>query len=170
MKSLRFLIIITVIIALGFLVSSSFAQEKKEEAAQPAATEKTEPAKAEKAEPAKAKKPAMPSVKGEVASVDAAANTVVVKDAKGTEVKLEVSSETSIEKGKKKLTIGDLKVGEKVTAKYSEAEGKMVAKSIRVHVPKAAKAKHVKAEAAKTQPAKEEPAKEEPAKAEPEQK
>ena len=148
MKILRFLIICTVAIALNFMISPSFAQEKKEE---------VKPATMEKAEPAKAKKPAVPSISGEVVSVDAASNTIAIKSKKGEEKKLEVNKDTKITKEKNSITLQDIKAGEKVRAEYSEAEGKMMAKSIKVRVPKAPKAKP-KAEETK-EPAKEEPAK-----------
>ena len=90
MKSLRLLLIITIAITLGFAVS--YAEEKKA-AEKPAASEKAMEPMAEKAEMKKAEKPKVPTVKGEVASVDAAANTIVVKDKKGTESKIEVNKE-----------------------------------------------------------------------------
>ena len=153
MKTLRFLLVITVAIAFTLLLTP--AVKAAEEAAEPAVAEKAEPAKAaEKAEPAKkAEKEKMPTVKGEIVSVDAETNAVVIKDAKGKETKVEVDKDTAITKGKDKLAIGDLKAGEKVTAKGPEADGKMIAKSIKVHIPKVAKAKP-KAEEKKTEPEK----------------
>ena len=152
MKTLRFLLIITVAIAFTFLLTPTV--KAAEEAAEPAAAEKAEPAKAEKAEPAKkAAKEKLPSVKGEIVSVDAETNAVVIKDAKGKETKVEVDKDTAITKGKAKLAIGDLKAGENVTAKGPEADGKMIAKSIKVHIPKVAKAKP-KAEEKKAEPEK----------------
>lgn len=124
MKSLRLLLIITIAITLGLAVS--YAAEK------PAASEKAMEPKAEKAEMKKAEKPKMPSVEGEVVSVDAAANTIVVKDKKGTESKIEVNKDTTIKKDKKDMMLQDIKSGEKVKVKYSESEGKMMAKSIKM--------------------------------------
>ena len=151
MKKLRFLLVITVAIALTFLLTPTV--KAADEAAAPAAVEKAEPAKAEKAEPAKKAKEKIPTVKGEIISVDTAANSVVIKDAKGKETTVELDKDTAITKDKVKIAIGDLKAGEKVTAKGSEADGKMIAKSIKVHIPKVAKAKP-KAEEKKAEPEK----------------
>ena len=162
MKGLRLLIIFTIAITLGFMISPTFAQEKKEEA-KPATMEKAEPAKAEKA-----KKPSVPSISGEVVSVDATSNTIVIKTKNGEEKKFEVNSETKITMEKKPMALQDLKAGEKVGVKYSETEGKMVAKSIKVRVPKASKAMPMAEE--KKEPAMEKPAMAAPEKAEPEKK
>ena len=151
MKKLRFLLVITVAIALTFLLTPTV--KAADEAAMPAAAEKAEPAKAEKAEPAKKAKEKIPTVKGEIVSVDTAANSVVIKDAKGKETTVELDKDTAITKGKAKLTIGDLKAGENVKATVAEVEGKMIAKSIKVTTPKAAKAKP-KAEEKKAEPEK----------------
>jgi ribosomal protein S1 len=76
------------------------------------------------AEKAKAKSA---QVTGEVTAVDAKANTITVKGKKG-EVTISVDEKTKMmPKGK---TLADVKAGDKVTVKYSEAEGKNTAKSV----------------------------------------
>ena len=107
MKSFRLLLIITIAITLGLAVS--YAEEKKA-----------------------SEKPAMPTVKGEIASVDAAVNTIVVKHKKETESKIEVNKDTVIKKDKKAIMLQDIKSGEKVKVEYFESEGKMIAKSIKI--------------------------------------
>lgn len=62
-------------------------------------------------------------VSGEVTAVDAAANTLTIKGKKG-EVVLTTSDKTKFAEGK---TLSDVKVGDKLTAKYSEKDGKMMA-------------------------------------------
>ena len=62
-------------------------------------------------------------VSGEVTAVDAAANTLTIKGKKG-EVVLMTSDKTEFAEGK---TLADVKVGDKLTAKYSEKDGKMMA-------------------------------------------
>jgi Na+-transporting methylmalonyl-CoA/oxaloacetate decarboxylase gamma subunit len=96
----------------------SFAQEKN---AAPA------PAKEEKQMPEKkhAKK-AGHSVRGEVTAVDATANTLTVKGKTG-ESTFTTDEKTKFPKGK---TLADVKVGDKLTVKYSETDGKMVATSV----------------------------------------
>ena len=62
-------------------------------------------------------------VSGEVTAVDAAANTLTIKGKKG-EVVLTTTDRTRFAEGK---TLADVKVGDKLSAKYSEKDGKMMA-------------------------------------------
>ena len=161
MKSLRLLMIIAIALTLVFAVSYSFAEEKKE-AEKAATSEKAEAPKAEKAVEKKAKKPKVPTVKGEVVSVDE--NSIVIKGAKGEETKLELNKDTTAKKGKKDITLQDIKAGEKVKVEYSEAEGKMTAKLIKVSAEKGKEKAKAKDDAAKEEAPKAEPAKAEPEK------
>lgn len=115
---------IAIIVSLLFVLSVaglSFAAEKAAAPAAPAAEKAME-----KKAPVKVK-----WLTGEVAAVDAAAMTLTVKGKKA-EVALTVNDKTSIKMGKEKKTLADLKVGDKVSARYSEVEGKNVAKSIAI--------------------------------------
>ena len=111
------------------LTAATFAAEKKESAS----TEKKEMAATKKA----AKKKVMhKQITGEVTAVDAKANTVTVKSKKA-EVTVTVDEKTKfMPKGK---TIADVTAGEKVMVKYTEAEGKNTAKSIKIEAKKAEK-------------------------------
>ncbi len=136
--------LIAIVVSFLFVLSVaglSIAQEKK---AAPAAAPKAEEKKAEKKEEKKAEKAKVLTVTGDITAVDAAAKTVTIKG-KDKDVTLDTS-------GIKDLKV---KVGDKVTAKYTEKDGKNVAKSI-----KAAKAKAEK----KAEPKKEEKKPAEPAK------
>ena len=82
---------------------------------------------------------------GNVAAVDAAAMTITVKGKKA-EVTLTADNKTSIRMGKEKKTLADVKVGDKVSTRYSEMEGKNVAKSITIKAEKKAKKMEKKAE------------------------
>ncbi|HUO76046.1 MAG TPA: DUF5666 domain-containing protein [Thermodesulfovibrionales bacterium] len=109
------------------------------------AAEKAAPAPAEKAEkkaPAKVKQ-----VTGEVAAVDAKANTLTVKGKKG-DVMVNTDDKTSVKIGKEKKSLADVKMGDKVTVKYAEMDGKNVAKSIMVSAAPAKEKKEMKKEAA----------------------
>ena len=137
--------VIVSVVALLFVLSVtglSFATEEKKAA--PEAAPAAAPAKAEekKAEPAKKEKTNVHQITGDVTAVDATAKTVTIKG-KGKDKDKDVTLGAS---GIKDLTV---KVGDKVTARYTEKEGKMVAKSI-----KAAKAKPKKEEAKPAEPAK----------------
>ncbi len=71
------------------------------------------------------------SVTGEVTAVDASAKTVTLKTRKG-EVVVSVADKTSIKEGRKKKSLEDVKAGDKVTVRYTEADGKMTARSIAI--------------------------------------
>jgi hypothetical protein len=133
---------IAIIVSLLFVLSIAGLSFAAEKAAAPAA-EKT----MEKKAPVKVK-----WLTGEVAAVDAAAMMLTVKGKKA-EVALTVNDKTSIKMGKEKKTLADVKVGDKVSTRYSEVEGKNVAKSIMIKgekkVEKKAKKMEKKAEPAK---------------------
>ena len=130
---------IAIVISLLFvfaITSVTFAAEAKKEA----------PVKEEK----KVEKKASPKqVTGEVAAVDAKANTLTVKGKKG-DVTVSVDDKTKIMAGKDKKTLADVKAGDKVTVKYVEADGKNTAKHVEI---KAAPAKKEEKKAEKAAPA-----------------
>lgn len=97
------------------------------------ADEKKEAAPAEKKAPAKVKQ-----VTGEVTAVDATAKTLTVKGKAG-DVALTADDKTTVKIGKEKKALGDIKVGDKVTVRYTEMDGKNVAKSIIVKAAPAEK-------------------------------
>ena len=96
------------------ITSVSFATEK---AAAPAPVEKKATPAAEKAAPVKVK---VKQVSGDVTAVDAKAKTITVKGKKG-DVVIAVDDKM----------LADVKAGDKVTAKYTEADGKNTAKSVK---------------------------------------
>ncbi|MCL4476076.1 MAG: hypothetical protein M1508_07615 [Nitrospirae bacterium] len=125
--------VIAIVVSVLFVLSIaglSFAAEQKAAPAAPAEKKEAAPAKKEmapaKAEEKKAEKKKAPAkvkqVTGEVVAVDAAAKTLTVKGKKG-EVALTVE-----EKAAAKLA--DVKMGDKVTVKYKEVDGKNVATSV----------------------------------------
>jgi len=144
---------LALIVAILFAFSMtavSFAAEKPAAAPAPAEKKAAAPAEKKEAAPAKAEKKAPAKkhqVTGEVAAVDAAANSITVKGKKGDVV---ISADAKM--------LADVKVGDKVVAKYEEKDGKNVAKSVKKAAKKAEK---------KAEPKKEEPKKAEPKKAEP---
>jgi len=68
-------------------------------------------------------------VTGEVITVDTVANTITVKKPK-KEVTVSVDDKTKVMTGKDKKTFADVKVGDKVTVKYTTADGKNTAQSV----------------------------------------
>ncbi len=131
---------IAILVSLMFILSFtalSFAADKAAAPAAPAkAEEKKAPAKAEekKAAPVMEEKKAPVKVRqvtGDVAAVDAKANTITVKGKKG-DVTVTCDAKTKIMMGKEAKTLADVKVGDKVTVKYTEADGKMTAKSVAI--------------------------------------
>lgn len=66
---------------------------------------------------------------GEVAAVDAAANSLTVRGKKA-EVVITVDEKTQIRKGPVRSSLADLQIGDRVTVKYSEADGRSIARVI----------------------------------------
>jgi hypothetical protein len=98
------------------------------------AQEATAPAAAKAEKPAKA---AGSTIMGTVVSVDAIANTIIVK-VKKAEDTISVESGAKIMSGKKEIALGDIKADAKVTVTCKTVDGKKVATKI---VEKAAAAK-----------------------------
>ncbi len=91
-------------------------------------------------------------VYGEVTAVDSTAGTLTLKSRKG-EVSLDTTAKTMIHQGRKKITLADIKAGDKVSARYSEVKGKNVAKSVYMRPVAAKKAKKAKKAAKKKEAA-----------------
>lgn len=112
-----------------------------------------------------AEKARVKQITGEVVTVDAAAKTLTVKGKKAEAV-VTTDDKTVVKLGKEKKPLSDVKIGDTVTVKYTEAGGKAVAKSIEIKPAKAAAKAGKKAaepakpaEAAKPAPKPAEPAK-----------
>lgn len=70
-------------------------------------------------------------IAGEVAAVDAAANSLTVKGRRA-EIVITTTEKTSVVLSRHKKSLADVKIGDRVTVKYSEAEGKSIAKIIEI--------------------------------------
>jgi hypothetical protein len=90
--------------------------------------------------PKAAKKDAAKTAIGTVVSVDAVANTIIVKTKKAEDT-ISVDTTTKITSGKAKVALGDIKTDANVTVKYKVVEGKKVAVSINEKAAAAGKAK-----------------------------
>ena len=135
------MIALAVLISVAF-VSTVFAQDKKPAAATEKPAAAPDKAKAEvKKEAPKAK---TQTFKGEFVSADETAKTMVAKNDKG-----EMTFDVSAIKKMPKAAAGD-----KVTVTYTEKDGKMVAKTVKV--AKAKKAEMKKEEMKKEAPKKDE--------------
>jgi hypothetical protein len=77
--------------------------------------------------------------RGEVVSVDAIANTLIIKT-KAAEDTFSVNADTKILSAGKAIAIGDLKTGAKVKVTYKNEEGKKVALKVTEEIAKAAAA------------------------------
>jgi len=136
------MVVLAVLISVAF-VTTVFAQAKPEakQADKPATAPEKAPAPEKKADkPEKKAAPKAKTFKGEFVSMDAAAKTIVAKDAKG-EMTFDVA-------GVKK--IAEFKAGDKVMVSYMEKDGKMVAKTVAKQAAKKEAAK--KEEAKKEEP------------------
>lgn len=78
------------------------------------------------------KKDAVKHVMGEVTAVDSNAKSLTVKSKK-VDVVISVDDKTKIMAGKDKKTLADVKAGDRVAVRYTEADGKNTAKSISIH-------------------------------------
>ncbi len=72
---------------------------------------------------------------GEVVSVDATKNEIVIKDEAGTEAHLLISSSTKITRSGRPITLADVKAGDKVTSECEASADGCKAKSITVTSP-----------------------------------
>jgi hypothetical protein len=101
-----------------------------------AAEEGAAPAKAAKG----AKKEAVKTITGTVVSVDAVANTIIVKTKKAEDT-LSVEAGAKITSGKKEIALGDIKTDASVTVSCKTVDGKKVAVSIKEKAAAAGKGK-----------------------------
>jgi len=109
--------VVSIVVALLFVLSITSLSFAVEEKAMPA------------------EKPKVKQVTGDVKAVDmkAKALTVVkVMKGKSEDTVVTVDDNTKIMMGKEKKTLADVKVGDKVIAKYTEVDGKKLAKSIAI--------------------------------------
>jgi hypothetical protein len=75
---------------------------------------------------------------GEVAAVDATANSLTVRGKKA-EVVITTDERTEIKKGSIRSSLADLQIGDKVTVKYLETDGRSIARVIDIKSAKAEK-------------------------------
>ena len=78
-----------------------------------------------------AEKVIVKQITGDVVTIDVAVKTLTVKGKKA-EVVITADDKTTVKMNKEKKTLSDIKVGDKVTLKYAEIEGKKIARSIEI--------------------------------------
>jgi Cu/Ag efflux protein CusF len=84
-------------------------------------------------------KPKVMQVTGDVKAVDTVAKTITVTKMvkkKAEETIITIDGKTKITMGKEKKALADVKAGDKVTVKYTEVDGKNIAKSVAIHEAK----------------------------------
>src|SRR5215813_3165858 len=113
----KFLLVICAILCFG-LAGVAIAQEKAKD-----------PQKSESAPPAAKMR------SGEIMSIDAAKNEVVIKDETGAEVHILIATSTKITKAGKAIALSDLKVGDKLTSECDDSATGCKAKTIAVTAP-----------------------------------
>lgn len=77
-------------------------------------------------------------ITGDVVTIDVAVKTLTVKGKKA-EVVVTADDKTVVKMNKEKKTLSDIKVGDKVTLKYAEVEGKNIVRSIEIKPAKTEK-------------------------------
>jgi hypothetical protein len=86
-----------------------------------------------------AQDPAMKAQAGKVVSVDTAKNELAIKDEKGNDKTLRISSATKITKDGKEITLADVKAGDRVLYEYDGAADNPTIKSVVIMSAKTAK-------------------------------
>jgi hypothetical protein len=131
--------IFTLVVVMTFLVGAfSTAQAAQHE---------------KKATPSSPEKPATAKTKTAKGTVKSASDDSLVVASVGKDKKdrtFSLDTKTTIKKDGKAVTAKDLKEGDSVTIAYTEADGKMMAKSVKVAAPAKAAAKPSNPCAAKT--------------------
>ena len=130
--------VLAVSFILCVLLGSALAQEPQPQQPQqpPQPQPQQQPAKKEAAQkPDKsAEKAAAKARAGEVISIDATKNEIVVKDENDAELHLLISTSTKITRDGKTLAIADMKAGDKLLIDCEDGTGGCKAKSIQVAV------------------------------------
>jgi glycoprotein GP40 len=114
----KYILVICAILCFG-LAGVAIAQEKAQD---PQKSETTAP-------------PAAKMLSGEVTSIDAAKNDVVIKDEKGAEVHILIATSTKITKAGKTIGLADLKVGDKLSTECEDSATGCKAKTIAITPP-----------------------------------
>jgi hypothetical protein len=136
MKKMIFLVVMLTLVAFvsGVMAQPKPAPEKPAAAPAPAAPAKAKEMKAEK----------MQKFHGAIAKVDEMGKTVEVKGKVKKEEKsmtFVIDDATKITKGKETMKLGDLKEGMTASIEYKKEGDKMIAATIKISAPKAAKQK-----------------------------
>ena len=109
-----------------------------EKAAPQTPQEKATPPQPEKAQPKadqESQKPALAQAAGDVVSIDAMKNELVIKDNAGVETHLLITGSTTIIRGGKSITLADIKAGDKITSECEDTADGFKAKTITVTSP-----------------------------------
>ena len=141
------LILLVVMLTMVAFVSGVVAQPKPAPEKPAAAPAPAAPAKAKETKPEK-----MQKFSGAIAKVDEMGKMVEVKGKVKKEEKtmtFMIDDATKITKGKETMKIGDLKEGMTASIEYKKEGDKMMAATIKISAPKAAKKKEAPKEAPK---------------------
>lgn len=125
-------------LSVAFVFAMGVAGFAAAQTSAPATAPKAEEKKPEMKSDAKPKKASAKTANGTVKSASADSLVVAGKD-KGKEAEwtFAVDAKTTIKKGGKAVTAGDIKAGDSVQVKYTEADGKAMASSVMVKAPAA---------------------------------
>ena len=111
-------------------------QVQQEKPTPPQPQEKAAPQTSqEKPTPPKQEKPTLAQPAGDVVSIDAMKNELVIKDSAGVETHLLITGSTTITRGGKTITLADIKAGDKITSECEDTTDGFKAKTITVTSP-----------------------------------
>jgi hypothetical protein len=112
----KYFLSVAVIVCVALLGAAS-AQEK---ATQPKTDESTQ------------QKPALVQAAGDVVSIDAMKNELVIKDNAGVETHLLIGASTKITRDGKAITLADIKAGDKITSECEDTADGFKARTVTV--------------------------------------
>jgi glucose/arabinose dehydrogenase len=138
----KYFLAVTVMVCAALLGAASAQEPAPQPKPQEKATQQkpqdkaTQPKPAEKAAQPKpdqeTQKPALAQPAGDVVSIDAMKNELVIKDNAGVETHLLITPSTTITKGGKTITLADIKAGDKITSECEDTTDGFKARTITV--------------------------------------
>ena len=141
----KYFLAVTVMVCAALLGAASAQEPTPQPKPQEKATQQkpqdkaTQPKPAEKAAQPKTdqenQKPVLAQAAGDVVSIDAMKNELVIKDNAGVETHLLITASTTITKAGKTITLADIKPGDKITSECEDTADGFKARTITVTPP-----------------------------------
>jgi glucose/arabinose dehydrogenase len=138
----KYFLAVSIMVCAALLGAAGAQEQAPQPKAQEKATQQKPPDKATQPKPAEKapqpktdqenQKPALAQAAGDVVSIDAMKNELVIKDNAGVETHLMITTSTTITRGGKSITLADIKAGDKITSECEDTADGFKAKTITV--------------------------------------